>query len=156
MDKYIKKNYLFHIRFMDTSELLAQKRFTVIYGCPQVGATGPRGLPGTATATGATGPTGLDGAAANTGATGQTGSTGTLGPTGLAGPPGYSSGQVYYLNRSQTDSGIGSYYVQHTVPTYASQTNLQGPITGTPALLGTFISPTTLPSNTVIPLEYGI
>jgi hypothetical protein len=97
------------------------------------------------------GPTGLDGAAANTGATGQTGSTGTLGPTGLAGPPGYSSGQVYYLNRSQTDSGISSYYVQDTVPTYASQTNLYGPITGTPALLGTFISPTSLPSNTVIP-----
>ena len=160
-DKY--KKYLFHIRYMDTSELLAQKRFTAIYGCPQVGATGPRGLPGTATATGATGstgltgttgpmgPTGLDGAAANTGATGQTGSTGTGGPTGLAGPPGYSSGQVYYLNRSQNDSGIGSYYVQDTVPTYASQTNLQGPITGTPALLGTFISPTSLPSNTVIP-----
>jgi collagen type VII alpha len=162
-DKYIKKNYLFYIRYMDTSELLAQKRFTAIYGCPQVGATGPRGLPGSAAQTGATGstgltgttgpmgPTGLDGAAANTGATGQTGSTGTLGPTGLAGPPGYSSGQVYYLNRSQTDSGIGSYYVQDTVPTYASQTNLQGPITGTPALLGTFISPTSLPSNTVIP-----
>ena len=148
---------------MDTSELLAQKRFTAIYGCPQVGATGPRGLPGSAAQTGATGstgltgttgpmgPTGLDGAAANTGATGQTGSTGTLGPTGLAGPPGYSSGQVYYLNRSQTDSGISSYYVQDTVPTYASQTNLYGPITGTPALLGTFISPTSLPSNTVIP-----
>jgi len=36
---------------MDTSELLAQKRFTAIYGCPQPGATGAQGLAGTATNT---------------------------------------------------------------------------------------------------------
>jgi len=58
---------------MNTSELLAQKRFTAIYGCPQPGATGAQGLAGTATNTGATGSTGF------------TGPTGARGPTGLDG-----------------------------------------------------------------------
>ena len=58
---------------MNTSDLLAQKRFTAIYGCPQVGATGAQGLPGSATNTGATGSTGI------------TGPTGPRGPTGLDG-----------------------------------------------------------------------
>jgi len=147
---------------MDSSELLAQKRFTAKYGCPQPGPTGAQGIPGGATntggtgftgttgATGAQGPTGLDGAAANTGATGQTGATGTRGPTGLAGPPGYSSGLVLYLNRSQTDSGIGGYYVQDIVPSGSSQTYLTAAITGTPTVLGTFITPTNFPNTTVL------
>ena len=31
---------------MNASDLLAQKRFNAIYGCPQVGPTGPAGLAG--------------------------------------------------------------------------------------------------------------
>ena len=148
---------------MDSSELLAQKRFTAIYGCPQPGPTGAQGIAGSATntggtgftgttgATGAQGPTGLDGSATNTGATGQTGATGTPGPTGLVGPPGYSSGLVFYLNRSQTDSVLDEYYVQDDYPTDSIQTNVQNPITGDATLLATFITPTNLPNTTTLP-----
>ena len=65
---------------MDTSDLLAIKRFQAIYGCPKKGDTGPRGP------TGLTGPTGDPG-----GPTGETGPTGERGPTG---PPGGPTGSV--------------------------------------------------------------
>jgi hypothetical protein len=148
---------------MDSSVLLAQKRFTAIYGCPQPGPTGAQGIAGSATntggtgftgttgATGAQGPTGLNGSATNTGATGQTGATGTPGPTGLVGPPGYSSGLVFYLNRSQTDSVLDEYYVQDDYPTDSIQTNVQNPIIGDATLLATFITPTNLPNTTTLP-----
>ncbi len=65
------------------------------------GATGPQGIPGTATDTGATGPggatgaTGLPGTATNTGATGPAGAgAGATGATGPAGAPGGSGSLI--------------------------------------------------------------
>jgi len=147
---------------MDQSDLLAVNRFTAIYGCPKEGATGPTGMPGTATNTGATGatgltgptgPTGVAGAATNTGATGpsgRTGPTGNTGPTGAQGEQGVTSGQVLYFNYSQTSDILG-YYVLGITPSGSVQTSIPKMITGTPTLIGSFVTPASFPYSVTIP-----
>jgi hypothetical protein len=79
------------------------------------GYTGPTGPTGT---TGDTGPTGSTGATGDTGPTGSTGATGPTGPTGATGPQGYTTGVIYYLNESITQSPYKEF---SKIPTSASE-----------------------------------
>lgn len=144
---------------MNSSELLAIKKFQSIYGCPKQGDTGPQGIPGDATDTGATGstgptgrtgPTGMPGEATNTGATGYTGRTGPTGQTGPIGDPGATSGQVLYFNYSASDS-IAGYKELGIYPNQSSQTNPSFPITNTDSLMVSFITAANFPNATSIP-----
>jgi len=113
---------------MNAGEQLAIKRFSALYGTPKPGIQGPigpSGMPGMAGRATNTGATGADGPIGPTGVTGpagtasNTGATGPIGYTGIQGPRGFTSGQVLYLNGSNT-SGI--YTIADTLPTKNNET----------------------------------
>jgi len=150
---------------MDQSDLLAIQKFTAIYGCPKEGATGPTGASGDSSNTGATGPTGergftgftgpvgAPGFANNTGATGSSGATGSTGPTGTVGPQGNQgvpSGQVLYLNYSES-SDISGYKILGLAPSGSAQTSATNLITSTPTLFASFITEPGFPNSSIIP-----
>lgn len=127
---------------MNAGDQLAIKRFTAIYGNPK---PGPQGL------CGPTGAPGLQGRASNTGATGSAGSvgpTGSVGLTGAQGQMGYSSGQILYLNNSQTSN---SYNIADVNATTQNESYVSKFMTDNIILLANFITPINFPSSTVIP-----
>jgi hypothetical protein len=143
---------------MNAGEQLALKRFSALYGNPKPGAqgstgpTGAMGIPGRATNTGATGPDGPLGPTGETGPHGiatNTGATGSTGITGAAGPPGYSAGQVLYL---QNKPSFGSYSLADITPdNAASPSSVNSFLTDTQIEVANFITPASFPNSTTVP-----
>lgn len=144
---------------MNAGEQLALKRFSALYGSPKQGAQGPTGptgnigIPGRATNTGATGPLGETGATGETGPAGDavnTGATGPMGPTGIQGARGFSTGQVLYLNNSQTDRT--SYNVAALTPVQNPNPQMANNyLTDTIIQIANFITPVSYPNSAIIP-----
>lgn len=143
---------------MNAGEQLALKRFSALYGNPKPGAqgstgpTGAIGIPGRATNTGATGPDGPMGPTGETGPHGiatNTGATGSTGITGAAGPPGYSAGQILYL---QNKPSFASYSLADvTIDASASPSAVNSFLTDTQIELASFVTPASFPNSTVMP-----
>lgn len=138
---------------MNAGEQLALKRFSALYGNPKPGAQGPTGptgamgTPGRATNTGATGPEGQVGPTGFTGPHGiatNTGATGTTGITGAAGPPGYSAGQVLYLQNNTSLANV-------TIDSTARPSSANSFLTDTQVELASFVTPASFPNSTVVP-----
>jgi len=109
---------------MNESELLAISRFQSIYGCPKPGATGPTGLPGTATNTGATGSTGPTGFTGPMGIAINTGASGSTGPTGPS-----SAGTSYVAGNGPYVASVG--LLTTTVGTTQTRLYEVGPVSAT-------------------------
>lgn len=77
------------------------------------------------------------------------GPTGPAGPTGPQGPQGFSSGAVYYFNRS-TASDIPGYYVLSKTPVIGAGSSLSASGAGT-ILIGQFATAVGDPATSVIP-----
>jgi hypothetical protein len=80
---------------------------------------------------------------------GPTGPQGSIGPTGPQGIEGFSSGAVYYFNRS-TASDIPGYFVLSKTPVIGAGSSLSASGAGT-VLIGQFATPVGDPGTTVIP-----
>lgn len=139
--------YAFSLNAANVDQLQSQWTYlsATLLSSGQDGATGPTGLPGTATNTGATGPTGytgstgIPGSATNTGATGPTGDVGPQGP-GASSSPGAVGSYAFLelLSSYPVPGGVGFGAVVSAI--YLSPTdtlnNNSGGVSGTWQCMG--------------------
>ncbi len=113
------------------------------------GATGTTGIQGPTGPTGSTGNTGAVGTTGGTGATGSSGPTGATGATGPTGAAGYTTGIIYYLNESVSQTPYKEF---SKIPTSTTEQTVSLTLAvGATGIIQSFQTPSGDPNITVIP-----